>query len=89
MTLFSLFFIIEDNVNYIEGTKNALNKRIHVLYKTLGLPLDYDKTATNYYAVIDLLELARGQYMENHLQNGWKILTMHYHLYLHLQIKNQ
>ena len=62
MTLFSLFFIIEDNVNYIEGTKKALNKRIHVLYKTLGLPLDYDKTATNYYAVIDLLKLAEDRY---------------------------
>lgn len=62
MTLFSLFFIIEDDVSYIEGTKNALNKRIHVLYKTLGMPLDYDKTATNYYAVIDLLDLARDRY---------------------------
>jgi aspartate 4-decarboxylase len=62
MALFSLFFVIVDNVNYIEGTKKALNKRIHVLYKALGLPLDYDKTATNYYAVIDLLELARGIY---------------------------
>jgi aspartate 4-decarboxylase len=59
MALFSLFFIIEDNVNYIEGTKKALNKRIHVLYKSLGLPLDYDKTTTNYYAIIDLLKLAR------------------------------
>ena len=62
MTLFSLFFIIEDNVNYIEGTKKALNKRMHVLFKSLGLPLDFDKTATNYYAVIDLLELARDRY---------------------------
>ncbi len=62
MTLFSLFFIIEDNVNYIEGTKNALNKRMHVLYKSLGLPLDYDKTETNYYAIIDLLELASDNY---------------------------
>jgi aspartate 4-decarboxylase len=62
MILFSLFFIIENNVNYIEGTKNALNKRIHVLYSTLGIPLDYDKTATNYYAVIDLLELSRNRY---------------------------
>ena len=55
MTLFSLFFIIEDDINYIEGTKNALNKRIHVLYKSLGLSLDYDTTATNYYAIIDLV----------------------------------
>jgi len=62
MALFSLFFIIEDNINYIEGTKKALNKRIHVLYRALGLPLDYDKTATNYYAVIDLLKLARDRY---------------------------
>ena len=62
MALFSLFFVIVDNVNYIEGSKKALNKRIHVLYKALGLPLDYDKTATNYYAVIDLLELARDIY---------------------------
>jgi aspartate 4-decarboxylase len=62
MTLFSLFFIIEDNSNYIEGTKNALNKRMHVLYNTLDLPLDYDETETNYYAIIDLLELARDNY---------------------------
>ena len=62
MVLFSLFFIIEDNVSYINGTKKALNGRIHVLYKTLGLPLDYDKTATNYYAIIDLFELARDRY---------------------------
>ena len=62
MTLFSLFFIIEDDINYIEGTKNALNKRIHVLYKSLGLPLDYDTTATNYYAIIDLLKLATDRY---------------------------
>ena len=62
MTLFSLFFIIEDNSNYIEGTKNALNKRMHVLYESLGLPLDYDETETNYYAIIDLLELARDNY---------------------------
>jgi len=57
-----LFFIIEDNSNYIEGTKNALNKRMHVLYNTLDLPLDYDETETNYYAIIDLLELARDNY---------------------------
>ncbi|MGB7969321.1 MAG: bifunctional aspartate transaminase/aspartate 4-decarboxylase [Methanobacterium sp.] len=62
MTLFSLFFIIEDNISYINGTKKALNGRIHILYKTLGLPLDYDKTATNYYAIIDLLEIARDKY---------------------------
>jgi aspartate 4-decarboxylase len=62
MALFSLFFMIEDNSNYIEGTKKALNKRIHVLYKALDLPLDYDRTATNYYAVIDLLEIAENQY---------------------------
>jgi len=62
MTLFSLFFMIEDNINYIKGTKNALNKRINVLYKSLGLPLDYDTTATNYYAVIDLLKLATDRY---------------------------
>jgi aspartate 4-decarboxylase len=62
MTLFSLFFIIEDNVSYINGTKKALNGRIHTLYKSLGVPLDYDKTATNYYAIIDLLELARMKY---------------------------
>ena len=40
--------MIEDNINYIKGTKNALNKRINVLYKSLGLPLDYDTTAANY-----------------------------------------
>jgi aspartate 4-decarboxylase len=62
MALFSLFFMIEDNINYIEGTKKALNKRIHVLYKALDLPIDYDRTATNYYAIIDLLEIAENRY---------------------------
>lgn len=68
MALFALFFVIEDNGNYIEGTKKALNKRIHVLYNALGLPLDYDKTATNYYAVIDLLEIAKNRYNSSFAQ---------------------
>ena len=71
MSLFSLFFIIEDNVSYINGTKNALNGRIHILYKTLGLPLDYDKTATNYYAIIIFFNLRERTNPVATLQIGW------------------
>jgi aspartate 4-decarboxylase len=62
MTLFALFFLMEKDAPYIRGTKKALNHRIHKLYQSFGLPLEYDKSATNYYAIIDILEVAGERY---------------------------
>jgi aspartate 4-decarboxylase len=62
MTLFALFFMMKNNVSFIKGTKKALNNRIHKLYQSFGLPIEYDKAATNYYSIIDFLKVARERY---------------------------
>ncbi|NYB52375.1 MAG: bifunctional aspartate transaminase/aspartate 4-decarboxylase [Methanobacteriaceae archaeon] len=62
MTLFALFFLLEDNTLYLKGTEKTLNNRIHQLYKSLGIPCDIDTTGTNYYAIIDILDIASERY---------------------------
>ncbi len=62
MTLFAIFFLLENNSLYLKGTENTLNNRIHQLYNGLGLPFYTDTTATNYYAIIDILELVEERY---------------------------
>lgn len=62
MTLFALFFLLEDNTLYIKGTEKTLNNRIHKLYDAFGLSAEIDDTGTNYYAIIDILEVAQERY---------------------------
>lgn len=62
MTLFALFFLLEDNSLYIKGTEKTLNNRIHKLYDGFGLSAEIDDTGTNYYAIIDILQVARERY---------------------------
>jgi aspartate 4-decarboxylase len=63
MTLFALFFLLEDNSLYLRGTEKTLNNRIHKLYNAFGLSTEkIDYTGTNYYAIIDILEVAEERY---------------------------
>ncbi|EKQ52333.1 MAG: aspartate 4-decarboxylase [Methanobacterium sp. Maddingley MBC34] len=62
MTLFALFFLLEDNSLYIKGTEQTLNHRIHKLYKAFGLSTEIDYTGTNYYAIIDIIAVAKERY---------------------------
>jgi aspartate 4-decarboxylase len=59
MVLFALFFMLDASISYINGTKEVLNARLRDLYQSLGLPIEYDPTATNYYAIIDILNVAQ------------------------------
>lgn len=63
MTLFALFFLLEDNILYLKGTERTLNNRIHKLYTSFGLSTEkIDYTGTNYYAIIDIMEVAEEKY---------------------------
>jgi aspartate 4-decarboxylase len=62
MTLFALFFLLEDNSLYLKGTENILNNRIHKFYNSFGLPAEIDEDGTHYYAIIDILEVAEDRY---------------------------
>ena len=59
MALFALFFLLDDGIAYVNATKAMLFARLCDLYQTLGLPVAYDPANADYYATIDLLELAR------------------------------
>jgi aspartate 4-decarboxylase len=59
MTLFALFFLAEENSLFIKGTEKTLNNRMHKLYEALGISKDLiDEDGTNYYAILDILEIA-------------------------------
>ena len=78
MALFALFFMLDASISYINGTKEALNARLHDLYQSLGLPIEYDPAATNYYATVDVLSVAQQHYgneFAKHLEETYTPLS--------------
>ena len=78
MALFALFFMLDTSISYINGTKETLNARLHDLYQSLGLPIEYDPAATNYYATVDVLSVAQQHYgneFAKHLEETYTPLS--------------
>jgi aspartate 4-decarboxylase len=64
MALFALFFLLDAGIAYINATKAMLFARLSDLCQVLGLPDEYDPANADFYATIDLRDVARAQYGE-------------------------
>jgi len=62
MALFALFFLLDDGIAYLNATRAMLFSRLCDLSQTLDLPVRYDPANTDFYATIDLLDLARARH---------------------------
>ena len=62
MALFALFFLLDDGIAYINATRAMLFSRLCDLSQTLGLAVHYDPANSDFYATIDLLDLARARH---------------------------
>ncbi len=62
LVLFSLFALMDEADSYKTSLKNIIRKREAALYRELGLSLEADPNAVDYYTLLDLEDLARKLY---------------------------
>lgn len=62
LVLFSLFALMDEADSYKTSLKNIIRKREAALYRELGLSLEADPNAVDYYTLLDLEDLARQLY---------------------------
>ncbi len=62
MALLSLFDLMDENDSYKKAVKSLLKRRMEKLYSSLQLTLPNEERNTYYYAMIDLVSIARTRY---------------------------
>lgn len=62
LVLLSLFALMDENDSYKATLKNIIRKREAALYRELGIPVESDPNAVDYYTLLDLEELSRKLY---------------------------
>jgi aspartate 4-decarboxylase len=76
MCLFSLFELMDTKSTYQAAIRDVLKERWSALYTALGRPVPDGPKLTRYYALIDLLELARATHGERFaawLEKKWPL----------------
>lgn len=62
LVLLSLFALMDESDSYKATLKNIIRKREAALYRELGVPVESDTNAVDYYTLLDLEVLARRLY---------------------------
>ncbi len=65
MSLFSLFELLDERGDYNASLRGILSKRWHALFTALGAPERTGDDLTRYYAIIDILDLAKRRHGED------------------------
>lgn len=62
LILFSLFALMDENDSYKTSLKKIIRRRQAVLYRELGVSIESDPNAVDYYTLLDLEDLSRKMY---------------------------
>jgi aspartate 4-decarboxylase len=65
MTLFSLFALIDDQNTYKATCQEIVHRRLHALYRGLGLPIPKNDSYSSYYIMFDLMLWAKMRHGED------------------------
>ncbi|RKQ30405.1 aspartate 4-decarboxylase [Oceanobacillus halophilus] len=83
MALFSIFAMLDSNNEYKQKTNDILQRRMHLLYEGLGLPMKRLPNDADYYTEIDLEIWCKLHYEEgfiDYLQKNYKPIDILYRL---------
>jgi aspartate 4-decarboxylase len=64
LVLFSLFSLMDENDEYKTSLKKIIRRRQAALYRELGIAMESDPNAVDYYTLLDLKDLSRKMYNE-------------------------
>ena len=65
MTLFSLFALLDDQNTYKATCQEIVHRRLHALYRGLGLPIPKNDSYSSYYIMFDLMLWAKMRHGED------------------------
>lgn len=65
MTLFALHCLLDEQDHYKQTAKALIKRRHQLLFDAMNVPVQYDETSVNYYAIIDMELLAEQLYDKN------------------------